>query len=74
MILFRRLADVIAATSISDLIAGNPAFSGADVTLDLGDGETMLLTQANLQALTAGQPMDWSLVTRVKIMRVCHVE
>lgn len=70
----RRLADLRAAVSVNDLIAGRPhELDGAHqrrIALDLCDGRRMLFcaNHAVLPKLESGK-IDWSKVSRVKILR-----
>ncbi|MFA6917182.1 MAG: hypothetical protein WC222_12380 [Parachlamydiales bacterium] len=70
-----RLADLRAATSVKDLIAGNPRELGdsraGDMAVDLVDGHTMIF-RSNHAALPvlATNLVDWSRVTRIQIIKI----
>lgn len=70
-----RLADLRAATSVKDLIAGNPRELGAsrpgDMAVDLADGYTMIF-RSNHAALPvlATNLVDWSRVSRIQIVQI----
>ena len=70
MELRKRLADIDAATFVTDLVAGNPIKNDEEVTLSIGSHATLLLKQVNVASHDTNFPMDWSLVTRLKVMRV----
>jgi hypothetical protein len=70
----RRLADVRAAHSVGDLVAGSPSFRGdrgERLQIGLADAHTLIL-----KANHADNPVDedgrvdWSNVSRVKVMAV----
>ena len=73
--LSRRLADLRAAVSVSDLIAGRPheleVARQRRIALDLGEGYRMTFcaNHAVLPKLKLGK-IDWSKVSRVKILRI----
>jgi proteic killer suppression protein len=70
-----RLADLRAATSPKDLVAGRPrelaTKSQRRMALDLSDGLSIVFCANHPKApLTAGGDLDWSRVNRVKILRI----
>ncbi len=73
-ILKRRLADLRAAANATDLLAGNPRpapHSKEELMLDLADGFNLFLTanHAAIPRLRSGD-IDWSNVSRVKLLRI----
>jgi toxin HigB-1 len=72
-LLKRRLADLRAATSVKDLVAGRPRGreSGREISIDLCQGVCIVLcaNHNNIPKLETGDT-DWSRVTRVKILRI----
>jgi len=74
-ILKHRLADLQAATSVKDLIAGRPrVLKGPDceyMAVDLCDGYRMVFTANHPNnPVTKTNDLDWSRVTRIKILRI----
>lgn len=73
----RRLADMRAAVSVGDLIAGRPhELDGTPqrrIALGLGGGQRLIFcaNHAVLPKLESGK-MDWSKVSRVKLLRIEH--
>ena len=71
----RRLADLRAAVSVSDLIAGRPheldGLQQRRVAVELGAGYHLIFSanHAVIPKLESGK-MDWSKVTRVKLLRI----
>ncbi len=74
-ILKHRLADLRAAVSVKDLVAGKPRrLGGADhqhMAIDLCDGYRIVFSanHPNNPVVESGE-LDWSKVSRVKILRV----
>ena len=74
-ILKHRLADLRAAISVKDLVAGNPRrLHGADhqhMAIDLCDGYRIVFcaNHPNNPVVESGE-LDWSKVSRVKILRI----
>lgn len=75
VMLQRRLADLIAATSVKDLIAGNP--SGAnkkndtEIAIDLGGRFSIVLTPNHMvMPLLKSGATDWKKVHRIKILKI----
>jgi toxin HigB-1 len=71
----RRLADLRAATSISDLVAGRPRELGGPcprpIAVDLGEGARMVFSAAhNVNPLLESGCVDWPKVSRIKILRI----
>ena len=75
-----RLADMHAATSPKDLIAGRPrelAGTGSQrlMALDLSDGLCIVFCANHPKApTTGGGDLDWSRVNRVKILRIGNAD
>jgi len=68
----RRVADLRAAVSVNDLIAGQPhELEAARIALNLTDGYRLILASNHAVSpkLESGK-MDWSKVTRVKLLRI----
>lgn len=70
----RRLGDLRAADNVTDLIAGNPrpaASSKEDLMMDLEKGSAIILSvnHATVPRLRSGA-IDWSNVSRVKVLRI----
>jgi hypothetical protein len=71
----RRLADLYAAVSVNDLIAGRPhELDGPPqrrIALELGDGHRLVFSANHvvLPKLESGK-IDWSKVSRVKLLRI----
>lgn len=74
-ILKRRLADLRAATSVNDLLAGRPrVLDGTErhhMAVDLPDGYRIVFSanHSNNPVTDAGGP-DWARISRIKILRV----
>lgn len=71
----RRLADFRAATCVTDLVAGQPReLKGgrrAEFTVELNRGSRVILcANHNTVPLFESGGVDWSKVTRVKILRI----
>ena len=70
----RRLADLRAATSVDDLVAGRPrALEGTDqlMVVDLCDGHRMVFCANHPKnPMTESGELDWARVSRVKILRI----
>lgn len=70
-----RLADLRAATSVKDLVAGKPRLlpkpEANNMAIDLGD-EWQLVFMPNhvSNPMTQENNLDWSRVTRIKILRI----
>jgi hypothetical protein len=70
----RRLADLRAATSIDDLVAGSPR--GLDegdqgrIGLSLGGAEIVIGPNHTSNPVTGSGEIDWRRVRRVKILRI----
>jgi plasmid maintenance system killer protein len=75
-ILRRRLADIRAATSISDLVTGNVQLSEDEMQCSLSVGAESLIMRSNHSTppLTKEGKLDWTAVERVQILRVCGYE
>jgi proteic killer suppression protein len=70
-----RLGDIDAASSMRDLIAGNPRIvdsKGCEYLLiDLSEGYELVLKANHSQCpLTPDNRIDWSLVNRVKLVQI----
>lgn len=70
----KRLADLRAATSIKDLVVGNPRELPNQlhptITLDLCDGFRVLFRANHARRPASAGSFDWSVITRVKIMSI----
>lgn len=74
-ILKHRLADLLAATSVKDLIAGRPrVLDGTDtqqITVDLCNGYRMVFcANHSRNPFTEAGQIDWNKVSRVKVLRI----
>jgi hypothetical protein len=69
-VLKRRLADLRAAKSPKDLVAGEPRVQGdgKEMVLDLCDGSRIVFN-AN-HPMMRGDAPDWATVNRIKILRI----
>jgi hypothetical protein len=69
-----RVADIRAATRMSDLLVGNPRHNGASLELllvDLGNEARMVWKANHVSPRTLPDGMtDWSQVSRVKLLKV----
>ena len=73
-VLKHRLADIRAATSIDDLIAGKPHLINEidqHMAIDLSDGYRIVICANHLKnpIMKSGR-LNWSKVSRVKILRI----
>jgi hypothetical protein len=68
----RRVADLRAATSVHDLLVGQPRGSGADeIALDVGTSfEITFCANHNTVPRLESGAIDWSKVSRVKILGI----
>ncbi len=74
-ILKHRLADLVSANSTEDLVAGRPRLleeaNRQHMTLDLCDGQCIVFCANHPRnPLTESGEIDWSRVSRIKILRV----
>jgi len=75
-VLKHRLADLRAASSPKDLVAGNPRELGGSgsqrqMVVDVCDGHRIVLCANHPKnPMTTGGDLDWSRVSRVKILRI----
>lgn len=74
-ILKHRLADLRAATSVKDLVAGRPrVLDGAalqQMVVDLRDGYRIVFTANHTKnPMTETGDLDWERVSRIKILRI----
>jgi plasmid maintenance system killer protein len=74
-ILKHRLADMCAATSVNDLVAGQPrALAGAapqQMVVDLNDSYRIVFTANHTKnPVTETGNLDWKRVSRIKILRI----
>ena len=71
----RRLADLRAATCVTDLVAGNPQEVGTPhqkrFALELSEGKRLLFSSNHVATpvLDSGA-VDWSKVSRIKLLRI----
>lgn len=70
-LLRHRLADLRAATSVSDVVAGSPRTSGAVLSIRIGN-DHLLELQANhvKMPVTIDGLVDWARVTRLRVLDV----
>ena len=72
-LLKRRLADLRAARSIKDLVAGQPRI-GADgqyMVVDLCDGHRIVFKANHTNCpMTNANEVDWPRISRIKILRI----
>lgn len=71
----RRLADLWAATSVKDLVAGKPRLlpepEANNMAVDLSEGWRLIFTANHVSNPTTQENnLDWSRVTRIKILRI----
>lgn len=73
-ILKRRLADLRAAVSVSDLVVGNPreaADSNDNLEIDVGAGARLVFcTNHAVTPRLASGNVDWANVSRVRLLRI----
>ena len=71
-VLKRRLADLCAATSVKDLVAGQPReLDAAHMAVDLCDGHRIVFcANHSSNPMTETGDLDWSKVNRVKVLRI----
>jgi toxin HigB-1 len=74
-LLKHRLADLRAATSVKDLVAGQPhvveGTDGYNMALELCDGFRIFFTANHTQnPITKSGNLDWTKVSRIKILRI----
>ncbi len=70
-----RLADMRAAKSAKDLVAGKPRThpDSQHMLIDLSDGYTIVFKANHTNnPLTEAGDLDWAKVTRIKILRIDH--
>lgn len=69
----RRLADLRAAKSANDLVAGRPRI-GDDrehIVIDLGDSHRLIFKANHTNnPRTSTDDLDWGMVSRIKILRI----
>jgi proteic killer suppression protein len=74
----RRLADLRAATSVKDIVAGKPQALFEkykhQIAVELCDGYRLIFcSNHNTNPLLESDEIDWSRVSRIKILRIeCH--
>lgn len=74
-VLKHRLADMSAATSVGDLVAGRPRILGGaarqQMAVDLRDGYVIAFTANHAKnPMTETCDLDWKRVSRIKILRI----
>lgn len=73
--LHRRIADLMAAKTIYDILLGNPRLvqnaSGGKMAIDISE-EYILIISANhtTNPLTSDKRVDWTRVRRVKVLKI----
>jgi hypothetical protein len=70
-----RLADLCAATSVKDIVAGKPRLlpepQANNMAIDLCDGRQLVFTANHVSNPTTQENnLDWNRVTRIKILRI----
>lgn len=69
-----RLADLLAATTGKDIIAGRPSTFGSEgecMSVDLGAARKLVFVANHVKKpLDASKRVDWSKVTRIKFLRI----
>jgi len=69
--LVRRLADLRAATSIRDIVAGDPRIDGDRIEIRLGERHALDLVANHVKnPLGTGGQIEWSQVVRLRVMGV----
>lgn len=68
----RRLADLRAATSVKDIVAGKPqVLHKHQIAVELCDGYCLFFcANHNTNPLLESDEIDWSRVSRIKILRI----
>lgn len=71
-VLKRRLADLDAATSAQDLVAGRPReLDDANMAVDLCDGYRIVFCANHpSNPVTETGDLDWSRISRIKVLRI----
>lgn len=72
--LMTRLADLIAAQTIHDVIMGSPKIYGQECEIFLTSNTNMYLQQNYPPNYGGKNALDWASVKRVKLMRIANVE
>lgn len=69
-----RLADLIAATTVRDLLVGNPGeitdSSQSTYKIEIGDGFRIIFCPNHKNIPHIGEKIDWDKVTRIKILQI----
>lgn len=70
-----RIADLQAATSVKDLVAGRPheveESEGTEMAVELGNGQRLVFTANHSKnPRTKDNGLDWRRITRIKIVRI----
>ncbi|MFK0691571.1 hypothetical protein ACFX5Q_25710 [Mesorhizobium sp. IMUNJ 23033] len=73
--LFNRMADLLAAECIADVVAGTPVVSEAGlaetVSISIGFDHSMILRCSHLNPpMSALGKVDWSMVSRVRVEKI----
>jgi proteic killer suppression protein len=72
-----RIADIIAATTVSDLLAGNPSMlnkGSNNYKVDLSSNCLLVFCSANTKVpQDSNGSVDWERVTRIKILEIQHI-
>lgn len=67
----KRLADVSAASSWRDLLAGNPRLDANErLVIDIGATRQITFTANHVSNPTKDEMVDWSKITRVKLLGI----
>lgn len=68
-----RMADLRAASSVVDLVAGRPRETNGNFVIDLTDGVSIIFSaNHNTNPLLKNGKVDWSKVRRIKIEEIAH--
>jgi toxin HigB-1 len=68
-----RLADLLAAGAVKDLVAGRPKeLPGCNISLDLSGGFRLVfcINHSVIPLLADGEHVDWAKVSRIKIISI----
>jgi hypothetical protein len=75
LMLTRRLADLRAASNLSDILVGNPRENSAlppgEYIIDLCDGFSLIFSSSHqITPILSTGTVNWSKVNRIKILRI----
>lgn len=66
----RRIADLRAATTVSDLLIGRPRPIEGNMMMDLSDGYTLIFGANHVRNPAVDNEIAWDKVSRVKILGI----